>query len=326
MYRILKSELNNTAKFKDKFYEYVQNLQNIIDKEANVYLNQEELSDLLLSACRANEFNIIEFQGRNSFVNEDNVLRWINEKLIPNTIILNLDDPDVVRLLLFCIEITYQMFEGGTKATTTQKGFRDRRRTFESILSDQFVGKLGEVIVKKLLEMKYNIQILLDWDISTQIERYRSDIVNASKRVSIKSSPSLAGIWAEADIGYDYGITVKCSVPQPTILQFFVEVCGFLKLLDFADARIPSDDERFKGYIQEMRKRIRGYKCGEIQTSLKGFVCGYFDTHEYKPVSKGVELPYLGEVREERYLIKISQLKYTDEDWNKFLYCIGILN
>jgi len=303
---------------------YIKSLQNTIDKETDINLNPEEMSNLLLYACRTSEFNIIESQGRNSYINEDNVSKWINEKLMPNTIILSLDDPDVLRSLLFCIEITYQMFAGGTRATATQKGFRERKRTFESILSDQFVGKLGEVMVKRLLETKYNAQILLDWEISTQIEKYRNDITNASKRISIKSSPSLNGIWAEANIVYDYGIAVKCSMPQPTILQFFIEVCGFLKLLDFADLKISGDDERFKGYIQGMRKRIMDYKCGEIQTSLKGFVCGYFDTHEYEPVSKGVKLPYLGEVREERFLIKISQLKYTDEDWIRFLHDIGI--
>jgi hypothetical protein len=61
-------------------------------------------------------------------------------------------------------------------------------------------------------------------------------------KVSIKSTPNLAGIWAEADIGYEYGIMVKCSIPHAVILQFFIEVCGFSKLVDFAEEKIPSND------------------------------------------------------------------------------------
>jgi len=147
------------------------------------------------------------------FLDDGQLLRWVQEKLIPNTIVVSLDDEDIVRLLLFCLEITYRMFEGRTRATVTQKGFRERR-SFEGILVDQFVGKLGEIFVKKYLEKNFSGNIQLDWQISTQIEKYRNDIVNASKNISIKSSSTLAGVWAEADIGYDYGIMVKCLVPK----------------------------------------------------------------------------------------------------------------
>ncbi len=249
----------------------------------------------------------------------------MKEKLIPNIVIISIDDEDLIRLLIFCMEITYQMFAGGTRATVTQKGFRGRRRTFEAILVDQFVGKLGEIMVKKLLEKNFPTEIELDWDISTQIEKYRNDIVNAKKKVSIKTSPSLAGIWAEADKGYDYGITVKCSIPQPPILQFFIEVCGFSKLLDFADARIPSSDKLFRDYLQEMRNRIKDYKCGEIQTKLKGFICGYFKTSEHRLIQEGENLPYLGKVRESRYLVPINDLKYTKEDWEILLKEVDLL-
>lgn len=68
-----------------------------------------------------------------------------------------------------------------------------------------------------------------------------------------------------------------------------------------------------------MRERIREYKCGEIKTKLKGFICGYFKTSDYKPVKKGTKLEYLGEVKEERYLVPINELKFTKDDWSKFL-------
>lgn len=325
MYRILKGELKSPPKFKEKLRVYVQNLKEDVKKENGIDLDFEELSELLLSACRSNDFNVIYSQGNKMFLDESRVSDWIKEKLIPNTVIVSIDDEDVMRLLIFCIEITYQMFAGGTRATVSQKGFRERRRTFESILVDQFVGKLGEIMVKKFLETNFSTKIELDWAIFPQIEKYRNDIVNAEKNISIKSSPSLADIWAEADVDYDYGMTVKCFVPQPTILQFFIEVCAFSDLLDFAEEKIPSHNGQFKGYLEEMRQRIKDYKCGEMRTKLKGIICGYFKTSDYKPVKKKKVLSYLGEVREKRYFVKINELKYTKDDWTEFLREVGLV-
>mgnify|MGYP000467320726 FL=1 len=152
MIHILKRDLNSPAKFKVRCLEYIKKLNEEIRKQNHIDFNVEELSDLILSAARSNDFNVIYSQGNKKFLDECKVSKWVKEKLIPNTIILNIDDEDVVKLLIFCIEITYQMFSGGTRATVTQKGFRERRRTFESILVDQFIGKLGEVMVKKYLE------------------------------------------------------------------------------------------------------------------------------------------------------------------------------
>jgi hypothetical protein len=325
MYRILKGDLNTPSKFKEKLHDYIVTLRTEILEHHNIEFDIEEIGDMLLSVCRSNDFNVIYQEGNRMFLDESQVQEWIDKKLIPNTVIVNLDDEDIVRLLVFCLEITYQMFGGGTRATVTQKGFRQRRRTFESILVDQFVGKLGEIFVKKFLEKNFSTSIELDWEISTQIERYRNDIINASKNISIKSSPTLAGVWAEADIGYEYGIMVKCSVPQQPILQFFIEVCGFSRLLDFAEERIPPQNGLFKDYLSEIRERIRKYKCGEIQTSLKGFICGYFKTSEYSPTKEGITLPYLGIVREERYLVPINKLKWTIEEWEKFLEEVELL-
>jgi len=279
----------------------------------------------LISVCRSNDFNVMKYQNDKMFLDEEKFWGWIKEKLIPNTVVVGLSDEDIVRLLIFCIEITYQMFGGGTKATITQKGFRQRRRTFESILVDQFVGKLGEIFVKKFLERNYSARVELDWEISTRIEKYRNDIRNATKNVSIKSSPTLAGVWAEADVGYDYGIMVKCSVPQQPILQFFIEVCGFTRLLDFAEERIPQSNGLFRDYLNEIRSRVKEYKCGDIRTTLKGFICGYFKTSEYSPTPEGVTLPYLGLVREERYLVPINELRWRKDEWLKFVREIGIL-
>jgi len=327
MIRILKSELNNIPKFKRKLSSYIQDQIKHIQENHNISFNEEELSELLLSACRSNDLKVISFKGNKMFLDEEKTSKWIYEKLLPNTVILKLDDQDILRLLIFCIEITYQMFLGGTKATITAKGFRERRRTFESILVDQFIGKLGEIMLKKFLEKNFTkVRIELDWEISNQLQKHKNDIKNAKKKVSIKSSPALSGIWAEAEKGYDYGIMVKCSVPQQPILQFFIEVCGFSRLIDFAEGKIPADDLLFKNYLKNIKKRIYDFKCGEIKTELKGFICGYFKTSKDKLKNVNETLPYLGKIREERYLVRIDKLKYKKEQWEEFLYKIGLLH
>ncbi|MCS7130831.1 MAG: hypothetical protein NZ872_05375 [Archaeoglobaceae archaeon] len=317
--RISKNELKSPNKFKKALSDYINSFRIYILENYGISFSEEELGDLMLSACRSNDFETLEKEGRSFKINTNHLENWVYEKLIPNTLLLKLDDVEVIRLLLFCIEMTYQMFSGGTKATITQKGFRERRRTFESILVDQFVGKLDEIFLKKFLESNFKVRVDLDWAISTDIETFRNDILNASDLVSIKTSPTLAGMWAEADKGYDYGIMVKCSIPQQPILQFFIEVCGFKRLLDFAKEKIPSNDETFTEYLERIRSRIREFKCGEIQTELKGFICGYFRTIDYETVKEGTELPYLGVVREERYIVPINELKWRKEEWNEFL-------
>ncbi|RLI85713.1 MAG: hypothetical protein DRP01_05610 [Archaeoglobales archaeon] len=250
---ISKRLLGSPSEFKKTKYvqELVSEIKEKIEIEGQkIVYNDKELTELVLSVCRCNDFNVIvKDTGRHIVIDKNRLLDWVKDKLLPNTVLLRIDEEDVVRLFIFSTEMTYRMFLGGTRATVTQKGFRERRRTFESILVDQFTGKLGEVAVKKFLENDFSANIELDWEISEDISKYRPDILNAKKIVSIRTSPTLAGIWAEADLGFDYGIFVKCSVPLHPILQFFIEVCGFSSLLDFADKKIPPDDEIFRDYL-----------------------------------------------------------------------------
>ncbi len=81
----------------------------------------------------------------------------------------------------------------------------------------------------------------------------------------------------------------------------------------------------FKNYLERIRGRVKNYKCGKVQTVLKGFICGYFKTSEFSLVKEGVNLPYLGIVREERYLVPISKLKWTGEHWKEFLREVELL-
>lgn len=328
MFRLSQSHLLSPKRFKEelKKYHYIRELQKRIQERFSARFDEEEVSDLLLSLCRSGDFEITQNEGKNLYLIPERIWLWVENKLIPNFFVLRLDDEDVIRLLIFSFEITYQMFSGGTVATISSKGFRERRRTFEAIVVDNFVGKLGEIVLKKFLENSFKcVKVEIDWEISRNIEKYRNDILNAKKLISIKSTPTLAGVWAEAPKNYDYGILVKCSIPQPTILQFFVEVCGFSRLLEFAENKIPAEDVIFQGYLEEIKERLKGYKCGEMQSNIKGIVCGYFKTAPDFLRKEGEELRYLGKVREERYIINIKDLRWTKTDWQEFLSDVGLI-
>jgi hypothetical protein len=129
---------------------------------------------LLLSVLRCDDisssYGILKKKGKRRYIDELKVKAWLEESLIPNTVVLRMDDPGILKLLFFSIEITYSMFLGESGATLMQKGFRERRRSFEAIVVDQFVGKLGEVAVKRFVEDHFNVNVELDWDISPQRE------------------------------------------------------------------------------------------------------------------------------------------------------------
>ncbi|MFQ3610374.1 MAG: hypothetical protein SNJ72_02670 [Fimbriimonadales bacterium] len=295
--------------------------------QPSIDLDDDSLSDLLLAEMRLQPEQLGATKGRKRIVKQEELLTCTEQRLRSTMVALPLDDPDILRLLVFCLEMTHQMFEGGTQATVSSKSFREKGRRYEEILLNQFIGRLGEVFVKRYLERKFpNANIQLDWTISPDRSQHTNDIPNAKHMVSIKTSSALAGIWAEADTGSDYGIMVKCVVPQATLLQFFVEVCGYTRLLDFIQSRIPADDQLFKGYIGRIRSRIQQYQCGTIKTHLIGFVLGYFHTKGRTPVDDGTELEYLGAVREKRYFVKLGELCHTEGDWKRFLSDNGLLS
>ncbi len=65
--------------------------------------------------------------GNHVVISKDRLFDWVENKLLPNTVLLRIDEEDVVRLFIFSTEITYRMFQGGTRATVTQKGFREEK-------------------------------------------------------------------------------------------------------------------------------------------------------------------------------------------------------
>lgn len=301
----------------------LESILNRISTGAKNFYTDEELIALIMSACKTNDFNVCgaSKEGNRIVVwwNEEQILKWINEKLIPNTIILTFDDEEVIKLLLFSIEFAFSMLEGKTKATKTQKGFRERERDIETIITNTFTGLLGEVGLKRFLEKYFGISIKLDRTISTDIQQYKSDIANARRNVSIKTTPNLGAVWAECPRGYDYGVFVKAVVPSAILLRAFAYVCGFKKLIDFSKRNIKESEAEISDIVKSLERRIFTQKCGDLEILFKTFICGFFKPEESMLKKQGETLPYLGEVREERYIIPISKLYFRREHWETFV-------
>lgn len=311
--------LDSPKKFHEAIEHLLPQLRSLLGRYAKA-ISDADFSSLLLSACRANELGVLLQNGRTRFTTESALAKWVRERLLECTVSAHLDDPDVLRLLVFSIEITEQMFSGGTRATISAKGFREKQRRYEEILVAHFIGRLGEVLLKKFIENGFpDARVELDWDISPNLGRYRSDILNAAHRVSIKTTTALAGVWAEADQTAEYGVMVKCVIPRATIIQFFIEACGYSRLIDFVASRIPANDTHFQTFISSIRERIQAFRCGQAVTDFVGFVLGYFKTSNATLREVGDELDYLGTVRDKRHFCHVTDLLWRQEDWERFL-------
>ncbi|MCS6958402.1 MAG: hypothetical protein RMK75_08125 [Aquificaceae bacterium] len=277
--------------------------------------NVEETTELLKSAIRLNIGVSYKKSGRRKVIElmEEELMEFFEAQVLPNTILLDFNDKDVVELMLFSIEFAFSMFEGKTRATKSQKGFRERTRDMETIVVNSFVGSIGEVAVKKFLKERFNKEIELDRSISRDINRYRSDILNSKEPVSIKTSPNLSAIYSECPLGYSVGVFVKVSVQRAVLMSLFAHVCGFRNLLNFSREILGSST-----LVDRLSERIYAKECGSMNSTIKCYICGYMETERLKHVEKGERLPYFGEVREPRYILPLRELKSSTEDWKLF--------
>ncbi len=303
-------------KFDIMISNYIETLKKI-DHEIIRNLNEIEIKDLLESFIRLDKEKFIlklKVKNKQDILLNEEYVNLVLKNILDNLIILDFCDQDVLELLLFSIEFAFSMLEGKTKATKTQKAFRERERELETIIVNTFIGLLGEVALKKFIESRFGIAIKLDRSISDDISRYKTDILNANSPISIKTTPNLKAIWAECPKEYHVGVFVKTSVPKGIFISAMAHVCGFKKLIDFTKNKLSNNE-----LITNLENRIYFRQCGVLNEKLKCIICGYFETFDVKLTTKGTKLPFLGEVREERYLVKISELRSSYDDWNEFI-------
>lgn len=313
-----KTDLNSKTKIRGKLEEFVPEF-----KDTSRYYNENEIFSLVLSAIRANEVNIVEIQRiakRTQYaVDTEKIKHWIESILLPNTVQINTDDKELLKLLIFSLAMPYKMLKGETRATMSEKVRRGKERDFEQIFSDTFVGKIGEVIFKQFAKQKFGRDITLDWSISREISSFKSDIVDSRKIVSIKSTDTLESVWAEAPKNADYGIFIKVSLPKDFLMKILAYISSLEKLLNFVQEKIQKDITASD--TMDLVSFIKETAYSE-QMAIKAFTCGFFKTSNTTFKYQRDKLSYIGgefEIYEDKHIAKCSELRLSEEDWADFL-------
>jgi hypothetical protein len=134
--------------------------------------------------------------------------------------------------------------------------------------------------------------------------------------VSIKSTDTLESIWAEAPTTAEYGIFVKVALPKDFFMKILAHISSLKKLLNFVKDKM-KDNLVENNNIADLIHFIEETAYEEKMT-INGYVCGFFETSEHTLKRKGHELPYLGEVHEDKHLIECNRIMFSDDDWNEF--------
>ncbi|MDI6734710.1 MAG: hypothetical protein QME42_00710 [bacterium] len=312
-----KTELNSKSKIRAKLEQFLPSFKNV-----SRYYNEDEIFSLILSAIRINEANIINIEKIKSriyyYIDIEKIKNWIETKLVPNTIQIDVDDKELLNLLIFSLAMPYKMLKGETRATMSEKTRRGKGRDFEQIFSDTFVGKIGEVVFKQFAKQNFGKDIILDWKISREIGSFKSDIVGSKKIVSIKSTDTLESIWAEAPTNADYGILIKVSLPKDFFMKILAHISSLEKLLNFVKEKIQKDitSDGTMDLVNFIKETAYSEKM-----IIKAFTCGFFKTFDSTLKHQGVKLTYLGgefEIYEEKHIVTCEGLKYLYQEWNNF--------
>lgn len=300
-----KTQLNSETKIRGKLEEFIPEF-----KDISRYYNENEILSLVLSAIRANEVNIVEIQQmakRTQYiVDTDKIKHWIEGVLLPNTVQIKTDDKELLKLLIFSLAMPYKMLDR-------------QKRYFEKIVSDVFREKIGEVVFKQFANQKFEKDITLDWSISRKIESFKTDIVDSKKVVSIKSTDTLESIWAEAPKNAEYGIFIKVSLPKDFLMKILAYISSLEKLLNFVQEKIQKDIAASD--TMDLVSFIKETVYGD-QMAIKAFTCGFFKTSNTTFKLQGDKLSYIGgefEIYEDKHIVKCTELKLSEKDWQDFL-------
>jgi len=239
--------------------------------------------------------------------------KCIVEKIVPNTVMFKPDDLDFLRSLVFSLAKSYKKIKDISETNKAENINRENERYFGQIFFDTFIGKIGEIAFKKFLINKFSRKIDLDWEISDQIAGFKSDIPNSKKIVSIKSTDTLDSIWAEAPQNADIGIFVKVAIPKDFFMKILAHISSLKKFLRFVEERLEKDDS-----VSKLLNFVEETAYSE-EMQIKACILGYYNTNPELLKRKGQEIPFLGEVHEDKFMIEYNKLLSTDIDWLNFI-------
>jgi hypothetical protein len=301
-----KNVANVLAKYNDKFVP-----------EARGYYPGTGLAMLLLSAMRLNENDVCEIYSRGHATYHrfdlDKANAWLLSRVLPNTVSMDATEPDFRRLLAFSLANPYKMLSGETKATMSEKSQRTKQRDFMQIVSDTFLGKIGEIVFRKFAFEKFGQRINLDWDFSPNIAGYKTDLIGSNVIVSIKSSDTLESIWADAPSEANLAVWIRLAISKDYFLKLLATISSLTKLLNFVKTDLSEQDQD----ISDMADYIGG-EARKTTLAITGFVCGYYRPSDVTLRHEGEELAYFGEVKGSKHLLRANELLHSVQDWEYF--------
>ena len=233
------------------------------------------------------------------------------KKLFPSMVQLSIEDGDFSKCLIFSLVMSYKILEGET--STSNEVERRETRYFGQVFSDVLKEKIGEIAFKKFVSQRFGRDLKLDWDISTDIHTFKSDLPDSKCVVSIKSTDTLESIWAEAPKNTDYGIFVKVALPKDFFMKILAHISSLKKFLNFVEEHLEKDDQTGRDLLSFVEKTA--YQDG---IAIKAYIYGFFKTSDNTLKKKGEEVPFLGKVHEDKHLVECNKLKYSVEDWKQF--------
>jgi hypothetical protein len=312
-----KTDLTNKQKLKEKLKGFLPEFKNI-----SKYYNEDEIFSLILSVIRINEFSTVDIENVKSrtlyHLNVEQIIKWIETKLVPNTIQTYIEDSEFLKVLVFSLAMPYKMFKGETKATASEKSRRTKKRDFEQIYSDTFIGKVGEIAFKKYTKEHFKKDLSIDLKISRDIQAFKSDIVEFKKDVNIKSTSTLEGIWAEGPKNVDYGVLIKVALPQDYFMKILAHISSLKKLLTFIQEKIQKDEN--SSNTLDLVSYIEKTAYSE-EMIIKSFICGFFKASKNTLKKEGDKISHLGgefEIYENKHIVRCNELKFSKQDWNTF--------
>jgi hypothetical protein len=292
----------------------------------------DELGGVITSGARVGEL-IKEKKGQ-SYVLK-NVDKWFDERLMPNTIVLSIDD---YKRALF------RAFKLITTADIAKTDFgSSRQRDFGQMWTDFTRGFLGEIGIEKFFNNKLNLEIELEESEVGDVEKYLpTDIIKVKEgeifrevktNISIKTS-KLKSMWL--DIGTqlahsDAFIFIKIGLTTDHLVSFMKDN-GFIdKIIEMGkELNEIQDVEETKKEIfskVENTRALPAYISGfALKKDMEEGILNIHVTPKNKTIIGGIGLydnkqmankvEGLGDISPPKYMASIGSLRWSISDWD----------
>jgi hypothetical protein len=294
------------------------------------YYNNEQVAELLIGYLRGQA--CVRTPKKGYILTQKCIEHWFKNRVLSSTVLITHKNKEMYYLMLFALAAAQQMWEGSTGMTKTEFSRRGKRRPLLQVVADIFTGKIGEVATQ-LLARRYGYGVQPDWDLSRDRQQYRSDLTRIGRitdgriyeiydipktwTISVKSSASLTGAWAEAPEGTRVALFWKVALPEDFLFRLLHYISSWTKLICFLEAKRLQEASPFNRCLEYIKKIER-------KLIIPCYFVGFYRPSKHTRIQEPTNLRYLGEVREPKHMCPIGRLRWKRRDFRDLLeriYC-----